>query len=404
MIKDLTIAAALSVGACVLIGLIGAAVLRRFRRKSLRAQLRLNALLPVLAVVVAVVVDVAFMFLSGHDAGVLLVALATAVVLAGVGAWLVTRSVVTGLNRLTDALGDLVAVCHQIPGGPERLANEHSRAGPDASASTGLGPELPVELVEALATVELAGRTVAEARARERGAETARRELVGFMSHDLRTPLAGLRAVVEGLEDGIVVDVPRALKHFKTTVGRMSVLVDDLFALSRVQGSARPVQRQQVSLAEVVDDVVAEAAPTAAAAGVTLALMARDDDRLAVSGQYADLTRALANLVANAIHHTDPGRGVEVRAGRTPTGAVHIEVVDQCGGIPEDSLDHVFEAGWRGNPARPGDHGGAGLGLAIVRGVAESHDGRIGVHNTDDGCVFALELPPGDDAHELARQ
>ncbi len=162
----------------------------------------------------------------------------------------------------------------------------------------------------------------------------------------------------------------------------MSLLVEDLFALSRVQGPTRLAQRQPVSLTEVVVDVVSEAGPTAEAARVTLRLQAPEDDRLAVSGHHADLTRALANLLANAIHHTDPGQAVEVRAGRTPSGAVHVEVVDQCGGIPNDNLDHVFEAGWRGNPARTGDHGGAGLGLAIVRGVAESHEGQIGVRNT----------------------
>lgn len=385
MTGDLVLAGLLAVGACVLTGLVGAAAFRGVRGRSLRTQLLLTALLPVLAVVVAVVVDVALMFLSSHDAGVLLVALATAAVLAGVATWTMTRTIATGLSRLTASLDGFVADAHRAPGGPEVRPDEASVA-------------LPVELAEALSAVDLARRTVAEARSRERAADLARRELVGFMSHDLRTPLAGLRAVVEGLQDGVVADVPGALEHIRTSVGRMSLLVDDLFALSRVQGPSRPADRRRVALKEVVDDVVDDARPTAEAAGVTLRVMARDDDRLAVSGHHADLTRALANLVDNAIRHTDAGFGVEVRAGRTATGAVHVEVVDQCGGIPTDDLESVFEAGWRGSAARGADHGGAGLGLAIVRGVAESHDGRVGVRNTDSGCAFALELPAGDRA------
>ncbi|HEV2927666.1 MAG TPA: ATP-binding protein, partial [Propionibacteriaceae bacterium] len=74
-------------------------------------------------------------------------------------------------------------------------------------------------------------------------------------------------------------------------------------------------------------------------------------------------------------------------------GAVRVQVADQCGGIPEPHLAKVFETGWRGSPARDGDDGGAGLGLAIARGVVRSHDGQIGVRNTGDGCAFELELP-----------
>ena len=107
-------------------------------------------------------------------------------------------------------------------------------------------------------------RTLAESRERERAAEQARRELVSFMSHDLRTPLAGLRALAEGLEDGVIVDPPRALAQMRGTVDRMSGLVDDLFALSRVQGPPQPKPTTLVSLTELITDVASEL--TAAAA------------------------------------------------------------------------------------------------------------------------------------------
>jgi signal transduction histidine kinase len=111
------------------------------------------------------------------------------------------------------------------------------------------------------------------------------------MSHDLRTPLAGLRALAEGLEDGVISDVPRALSHLRSTVGRMAGLVDALFALSRVQGG--PVKPQSlVSLTELISDVASESAATAAARASSHRRPALDD-RLAVRGSADDLARAL---------------------------------------------------------------------------------------------------------------
>ena len=388
MLNDLPVIAALSVGACLLVGFVGVGLLRLLRGTSLRAQLLVTVLLPVLAVAAAVALNVAAMFFSAHDSAVVAVALSIGVVLAAALAWLVTRPIRTGFRAVNDSVQALVDDS-MVP----VSLGERARRGDPPRADRSTSDVLPAELATALADLSAARESLADSRERERVAENARRELVSFMSHDLRTPLAGLRALAEGLEDGIVTDVPRALAQFRATVNRMSMLVDDLFALSRVQGQPENEQRRSVSLAEVVDDVVFEAAETARAADVVLAADVLPDDRLAVLGNHADLTRALTNLVANAIRHTGPGLGVRVRADRTAAGAVRIQVVDQCGGIPEPHLAKVFETGWRGSPARDGDDGGAGLGLAIARGVVRSHDGQIGVRNTGDGCAFELELP-----------
>jgi signal transduction histidine kinase len=389
VLNDLPVIAALSVGACLLVGFAGVGLLRLMRGTSLRAQLQVTALLPVLAVAAAVALNVAAMFFSAHDSAVVAVALSIAVVLAAALAWLVTRPIRTGFQAVNDSVQALVDDS-MVPLSLGEQARRRDQ--PPANRSTS-ADVLPAELATALADLSAARKSLADSREREQAAENARRELVSFMSHDLRTPLAGLRALAEGLEDGIVTDVPRALAQFRATVNRMSMLVDDLFALSRVQGQPENEQRRSVSLAEVVDDVVFEAAETARAADVVLAADVLPDDRLAVLGNHADLTRALTNLVANAIRHTGPGLGVRVRADRTAAGAVRVQVVDQCGGIPEPHLAKVFETGWRGSPARDGDDGGAGLGLAIARGVVRSHDGQIGVRNTGDGCAFELELP-----------
>jgi signal transduction histidine kinase len=231
-------------------------------------------------------------------------------------------------------------------------------------------------------------------RGREKALEQSRRELVAFMSHDLRTPLAGLRALAEGVEDGVVDDVPAAMIRIRSTVDRLSQLVNDLFELSRVTGGAHQRPRRLVSLAEVAMDVLTEAYDYARSRGVQLLYdLPEPEDRLPVRGDADELVRAMTNLVTNAIRHTHPGAAVSLVGNRGADGQIRIAVVDGCGGIPDSDLAHVFEAGWRGSPARTPDDGGAGLGLAIARGVVESHEGSIQVQNVNGGCSFELVLP-----------
>ncbi|HEY5821085.1 MAG TPA: HAMP domain-containing sensor histidine kinase [Propionibacteriaceae bacterium] len=385
---DLMIIVALTVGICLAVGLLGGLVLHLVRRRSLRYQLTIATLLPVLAVVSTVLINVRLMFLSAHDSTVILIGLSTSVILALVGAWLVMRRVTAASRAFGLGLNQLVTDSATSDALPEAV--DRSRA-------------VPHELARVLDDLAETRRTLAESRARERAAEDARRELVIFMSHDLRTPLAGLRALAEGLEDGVIADVPRALSHLRGTVARMTVLVDDLFALSRVQGTGEVKAQTLVSLAELITDVASESIATAQNRGVALDLQVPTDDRLAVLGSPDDLARALANLVSNAIRHTDPGLTVRLEARRAEDGHLQVAVVDSCGGIPEAALTRVFDTGWRGIPSRSGDDGGAGLGLAITRGVVESHAGRIGVRNVDGGCRFEVDLPPSSGVSEPSR-
>ena len=382
--SDLATILGLTIAACVVVGLAGAALLYAIRRRSLRYQLTIATLVPVVAVAAAVVINVQFMFLSSHDSVVILVALVTSLVLALLGAYLVMRRIVAASGQVGAGLDRLVQ---------DSSVTNQSTGGSLGTASGGPESELPQELAQLLADLAATRRTLAESRARERAAEASRQELVSFMSHDLRTPLAGLRALSEGLEDGVIADVPRALAHFRSTVARMTGLVDDLFALSRVQG-APETEDVPAGLADRGDQRRgSEAMATAATRQVTLDVEVPADDRLAVLGAPDDLARALANLVANAIRHTDPGMTVRLLGRRAEDGRVQIAVVDACGGIPEESLPRVFDTGWRGTPSRSGDDGGAGLGLAIAQGVVRSHDGRIAVRNVDGGCRFEVDLP-----------
>jgi signal transduction histidine kinase len=386
---DLLLIIGLTLGACLVVGLLGALLLRAIRRSSLRYQLAVASLIPVLAVAATVVINVELMFLSAHDTAVILLAVSVALLVAVVGGWLVSRRFTLASRHLQDSIGLLVSDSQGIRPSDVRQAD---------NADTDRG--LPAELARVEKELTEARQTLADARQRERAAERSRQELVSFMSHDLRTPLAGLQALAEGLEDGVITDVRSTLRHIRTTVARMTVMVDDLFALSRVQGAPEPRELSLVALSELVSDVASEAEATARTAQVRLEVEVPEHDNLAVLGRHEDLGRALGNLVSNAIRHTDPDQAVRISADRAEDGSVRVLVMDGCGGIPETYLDRVFDTGWRGSPARGSADGGAGLGLAIARGVVESHQGEIAVRNTETGCCFEVALPQ---AHQSVR-
>lgn len=356
-------------------GLAGLLLLMSWRRRSLRGFLMACAAIT-LATVMAGVVGVArAMFLSQHDLAVVVPVTAVAAVVAMAVSWVLGRQVVVEVRRVratARALGE-----EGVP--------------PASSARGRLRLRELADIEEDLAQ---AGRRLAASRAREAALERSRRELVAWVSHDLRTPLAGMRAMAEALEDGVAPDPARYHRQIRTEVDRLSGLVDDLFELSRIRSGGLALALEHVDLRDLVADVVSTSTVMAQAGGVALgadavaATVRADGDRLG---------RALRNLVVNAIRHT-PGDGtVQVQATRDGDEVV-LSVSDGCGGIPEGDLEHVFDTGWRGGgpggTARtPADDTGAGLGLAIARGIVEAHEGRISVRNTGSGCRFDVRLP-----------
>lgn len=228
-------------------------------------------------------------------------------------------------------------------------------------------------------------------RRRDAEVEARRREMVAWVSHDLRTPLAGIRAMAEALEDGVAAD-PSAYHHrIREEVDRLAAMVDDLLALSRLQSGQWRLTLERVGLRDVVSDTLASASTLAEQRGVRLT--GEVDDGVAVYADEPALSRALANLVVNAVRYTPPDGSVHV--GATSDGATTtVRVTDTCGGIPAEDLPRVFDAGWRGTAARtPDAESGAGLGLAVVRGVVGALGGTIEVANHGPGCVFELRLP-----------
>jgi signal transduction histidine kinase len=239
----------------------------------------------------------------------------------------------------------------------------------------------------------------AEARDRERRIEKGRRDLVAWVSHDLRTPLAGMRAMAEALEDGVVADpsgVADYHRRMRVEADRMAQLVEDLFELSRINAGALRLSPTAVPLGEVVSDALACAAPLAAARRIRLT--ADSHGWPTVRASEPELSRVVANLVLNAVRYTPEDGTVRVDAG-TERGTAWLAVADTCGGIPADDLPRLFEVAFRGEPARTPDahgvDGGGGLGLAIVHGLVAAHGGTVDVENTAVGCRFLVRLPTG---------
>ncbi len=253
---------------------------------------------------------------------------------------------------------------------------------------------LPAELRNLDAELTATHERLAQARSRERALEASRRELVAWVSHDLRTPLAGLRAMAEALENQVVVD-PREVSQYhsqiRREVDRLTVMIDDLFELSRIHAGALRLAKRMTGLEDLVAEVVASAEPVARSKGVRLTGAAVRG--MPVYVDSAEMGRALRNLVTNAIRHTPADGGVDVLA-EVQGGLACVTVSDACGGIPPDDLPRVFDVAFRGESARtPGPQSGGGLGLSIARGIVEAHSGQIAVRNAGPGCQFLIRMP-----------
>jgi len=242
-------------------------------------------------------------------------------------------------------------------------------------------------------TTEMQRRSERAVMERQRDAEVEakRREMVAWVSHDLRTPLAGIRAMAEALEDDVAPDPASYHRRIREEVDRLAGMVDDLLAVSRLQSGQLSVRLEQVRLRDLVSDTLASATVLAEQRGVHLSGACADDVTAYVDEPA--LSRALTNLVVNAVRYTPPDGTVHVEAAASPDGTT-LRVSDTCGGIPAEDMPRLFEAGWRGSAARtPGAATGAGLGLAVVRGLVDAFGGTVAVANVGPGCVFEVTLP-----------
>lgn len=310
------------------------------------------------------------MFVSREDA-TLVAVLVLYSVAAGIGVALVqARSVVSGVERL--------------------MATAESLAEGDLNARTG-----PMDAGRELDTL---GRTLdgmaerlSKSIAQARDAETKRRELITAVSHDLRTPLADLRAMIEAIDDGVVEDLPtlrRYAAEMHRAVGSLVVLVDDLFELAQLDVAGMETESRRVPLHDVVRSALAACAMQATMKGLALETSIDSAADIACSPR---LVRVLQNLVQNAVRHTPSDGTVLIHAHPGPS-QLEIAVEDTGEGIPVESLPRVFEPFWRGDPSR--STSGSGLGLALAQRIVEALGGTISVESQpSQGSRFAVMLP-----------
>jgi signal transduction histidine kinase len=222
-----------------------------------------------------------------------------------------------------------------------------------------------------------------------------RRDLVAWVGHDLRTPLTSIRAILEALADGVVEDpstVQRYLHTAQQDVVALSHLIDDLFEMSQMDAGGLRLELLPNSISDLISDTLERFSALAAQQEVTLrGQVAADTDPVRFDVQH--IGRVLYNLVGNALRHTSAGGQIKLTA-RRQVGELWVEVIDTGEGIHREDLPHVFEQFYRGEKSRSRATGGAGLGLAIARGIVEAHGGKIGVESEPGrGTRFYFTIP-----------
>lgn len=230
---------------------------------------------------------------------------------------------------------------------------------------------------------------------RLRAMEQERRDLVAAISHDLRTPLAAMRVMVEAMQDGVV-DDPATIAQYhagiRHEIDRLERLINDLFELSRLESGVLKMDVVAVNLSEFLEDTIGTLKTQAERQGVRIVLHV--PERLeAVRVDPLQLQRVITNLVQNAIRHTPEGGVIHVLAA-SQGDTVTVRVEDSGEGIVPDDLPHIFDRFYRGEKSRARHTGGAGLGLAISKAIVEAHRGRIWAESEPrHGARFVFTLP-----------
>jgi signal transduction histidine kinase len=354
--------------------LLSPAVLGRLG--GMRGQLVGASMLGSLLLVGMVIAGAGAMFISSHDLSILLTMLLFAAVLA-VGFSL--RAAVPLARRV-----------ERLRLGTARLAEGDLRAKVEVEGHD--------ELAALAEDFNRTASALERAKLREREADEARRDLVAAVSHDLRTPLASARALIEALADDVADDPEtraRYLASARSELAKLGRLVDDLFELARIDAGVLRLELEETSLHDLVSDTLSSFGPEAERRGIRLVgeVTPEVDPVLASPSK---LQRVLYNLVSNALRHTPADGSVFLRA-EPEEDAVRVEVADTGEGIPPDDIPRVFERSFRGERPRgspgAGDDSGAGLGLAIARGLVEAHGGKIAVESRlGEGSRFSFTL------------
>ncbi|MFD7307404.1 sensor histidine kinase [Promicromonospora sp. NPDC059942] len=354
------------------ITLLALLVLRRRRQRSVTAPFVVLVVAAIASIVCSTLAIAALMYLSLHDLQVLLWVVGLSAVLSLTATLLTARAVSRSFAHLGEAV--------------ERVGRG-AVVGPEAYAGR--------ELADLSAQLAVASERLAAARAEIEQLDAARRQFFAWISHDLRTPLTGVSALAEALDDGAVADPADYVRRIRVQVATMNRLVDDLFELSQIQSGALRLRREDVALLDVVSDAVADVHQLAVAKQIRV-------EHAGVAGRTVradphELTRVVVNLLTNSIRHAPEGSEILVSADQAGDRLV-LSVLDQGGGVDGEDLTRMFEIGWRASAARTADAGaagspGAGLGLAIVRGIVEAHGGDVRAAHVPQGFRLDVALP-----------
>ncbi len=241
---------------------------------------------------------------------------------------------------------------------------------------------------------QMAGQLEAAAE-KQKELDRLRRDLVAWAGHDLRTPLASIRLLVEALADGVVSDPETSQQYLvqaRKQVDTLAALVDDLFQVSQLDAGGLSLHCEPASLTDLLSDTIESFSGMASQRGIRLEGSAAPGiDPLEMDVQRME--RVLNNLVSNALRHTPPGGLVSIRA-ECENGSVRVTVQDSGEGVPSEDLAHIFERFYRGDKSRSRATGGAGLGLAIAKGIVEAHGGSIAVQSQlGQGATFTFTVP-----------
>ncbi len=337
---------------------------RRARLGSLRRRFSLGVALVVGQLVVALAAGAALMFVSTHDLVLGLVLAVMAGIVAARAAQLLAQRAMADVDELR---ATLVAV------------GEGSREPAAVPSSASELADLAAAANAAIAKLDQA--------------ETARRNLIAAVSHDLRTPITSLRLLAEAVDDDIVDEATRRryLAQMSTHLRALSALIDDLFELSRLEAGDISWSLQQVSVQELVEETVDALRQEADARGVHVHTEVPASVGEA-HGHPERLQRVLVNLIQNALRHTPEDGSVTVRA-QAEASALVIEVADTGVGISEADRASVFEPFFRGGTDVARTRAGAGLGLAISRAIVEAHGGQIWLASRSVGTSVCFSLP-----------
>ena len=339
-------------------------------RASMRQGMAAIAVVGAVAAITNLVVLARQMIVDEHDATTLAVLFLYSAG-AGVGAALaLARSRARAVERL-------VASAEQLGDGELQ-----TRVG-----ELGAGPEL-----DTLArTLDEMSERLERAQEREREIERTRRDLVTAVSHDLRTPLASLRAMVEAIDEGVVADPPtmrRYAAEMRRSMAQLVAMVDDLFELAQLDAGAIEAETTRARLGEVVHSAVATVEMAAHEKGLSLVADLHGTEDAECSPR---LVRVIQNLLANAVRHTPADGSVRIDARRSDRG-LELVVADTGEGIAPQYLERVFDPFFRADPARHGS--GAGLGLALAKRIVEALGGSIRAESQPaHGARFAVTLP-----------